>query len=304
MTSEPAFTSFPDALAAWHLRGDRARVFGREIFFVDSGGTGSVLALVHGFPTCSYDFHRVFDRLAQSFRVIAHDHLGFGFSAKPCRYSYSLLEQAEVAAELWRALGVEQLHLVGHDYGTSVVTELVARRERGLLPIELESVTLTNGSIHLELANLRLTQRILRNPVTGPWLARGVGKRFFKRRLRPLWGDPSKIDESDLDALWLALETGGGRAVLPQLSGYLDERVRFRERWVGALEHLDIPAHILWGRRDPIAVPAIAETLTAEIPDARLTWLDDVGHFPMLEAPDAWTEAMTSFYRDLGVASL
>lgn len=293
--------SFPAPLAAWHLRGDRAQVFGREVFFVDSGGTGPVLVLLHGFPTCSFDFHRVFDRLAESFRVVAHDHLGFGFSAKPREYSYSLLEQAEVAIELWRALGIGRAHLVAHDYGTSVATELLARRERGSLPIQLASVTLSNGSIHLELAKLLLTQRILRHRIAGPWLARAVGRRFFERRLRALWGDPSKIDASDLEALWLALETGDGRGVLPKISRYLDERVRFRERWVGALEHLDIPAHILWGRRDPIAVPAIAEALAGEISNARLTWLDEVGHFPMLEAPDEWAAAILDFHRDLGV---
>ncbi len=299
--SDSAFASFPDALAAWHLRGDRARVFGQEVFFVDSGGVGPVLLLLHGFPTCSFDFHRVFDRLAESFRVVAHDHLGFGFSAKPREYSYSLLEQAEVAIELWRALGIGRAHLVAHDYGTSVATELLARRGRGSLPIELASVTLSNGSIHLELAKLRMTQRILRHRIAGPWLARAVGRRFFERRLRALWGDPSKIDEADLEALWLALETSDGRGVLPKISRYLEERVRFRHRWVGALEHLDIPAHILWGRRDPIAVPTIAETLTAEIPGASLTWLEEVGHFPMLEAPGEWAQAILDFHRDLGV---
>ena len=76
--------------------------------------------------------------------------------------------------------------------------------------------------------------------------------------------------------------------------------VRFRERWVGALEHLDIPAHILWGRRDPIAVPAIAEALAGEIPNARLTWLDEEGHFPMLEAPDKWAAAILDFHGTLG----
>lgn len=270
-------------------------VFGREVFFVDSGGSGPVLLLLHGFPTCSFDYHRVFDRFAESFRVIAHDHLGFGFSDKPRDYSYSLIEQAEIAVELWWRLGVRQAHLVAHDYGTSVATELLVRRERTALPIQLDSVTLTNGSIHLDLARLRLTQRILRNRWTGPILARVAGRRFFRRRLRALWGDPSKASEDDLDALWFSVESGDGQGVLPAISGYLDERVRFRERWVGALERLDIPAHILWGRCDPIAVAAIAEALAGEIPDAQLTWLDAAGHFPMLEAPDRWASAVLGF---------
>lgn len=282
----------------WHRRGERLEVLGREVFFVDSGGSGPVLLLIHGFPTSSFDFHRVFELFAETHRVIAHDHLGFGFSDKPGNYSYSLVEQAEVATTLWRLLGVSRAHLIAHDYGTSVVTELLARRERGLSPVAFDSVTLSNGSIHLDLARLRATQRVLRNRITGPFLARVVGRRFFQGRLRALWGEPARADEDDLEALWQVLEHGGGRTVLPKISSYLDERVRFRERWVGALERLDLPAHILWGRSDPVALPAIAEALAAEIPSARLAWLEGVGHFPMLEAAERWGGAVLDFCAD------
>ena len=287
--------SFPAPLAAWHQRGDRARVFGQEVFFVDSGGSGPVLLLIHGFPTCSFDFHRVFDRLAESFRVIAHDHLGFGLSDKPSDYSYSLVEQAEVAIELWRLLEVRSGHLVAHDYGTSVATELLARRERGLLPTEYASVTLCNGSVHLDLAHLTVSQRLLRSPRIGPWFARAVGEGFMKRRLRGLLGDRSSVSAEDLSVIWEALNLADGRDRLPTISSYLDERVRFARRWIGALERLDLPAHVLWGRRDPIAVPAIAEALASEIPGARLTWLDELGHFPMLEDPARWAECVLAF---------
>jgi pimeloyl-ACP methyl ester carboxylesterase len=44
-----------------------------------------------------------------------------------------------------------------------------------------------------------------------------------------------------------------------------------------------------------VAVPAIAERLAAEIPGARLTWLDELGHYPMLEDPEAWSRAVLGF---------
>jgi pimeloyl-ACP methyl ester carboxylesterase len=84
--------------------------------------------------------------------------------------------------------------------------------------------------------------------------------------------------------------------VLPAISSYLDERTRFRERWIGALRKLDLPAHVLWGRRDPVAIPAIAEALAETIPGARLTWLDELGHYPMLENPTRWAENVLSFF--------
>jgi pimeloyl-ACP methyl ester carboxylesterase len=51
--------------------------------------------------------------------------------------------------------------------------------------------------------------------------------------------------------------------------------------------------------RDPIALPAVAQRLAAEIPGARLTWLDDLGHYPMLEDPERWSAAVLRFLAEL-----
>ena len=193
------------------------------------------------------------------------------------------------------AWGIESGHLVAHDYGTSVCTELLARRESAELEVGLESVTLSNGSIYLELARLLRTQRILRHRLAGPVLARLTSRRFFKARMRRLWGEESKVEEPELDLLWSLLVSDGGRVVLPRIARYLDERLRYRERWVGALRRLDLPTLILWGRRDPIAVEAIARRLGRDIPRAQVAWLEGVGHYPMLEAPEAWAKRLLEF---------
>lgn len=233
--------------------------------------------------------------MAARFRVVLHDHMGFGLSEKPPGVSYSLADQAERAIGVWQKLGLERVHLLAHDYGTSVATELLARREESRLPVELASVTLCNGSIHMDLARPRLSQYLLKSRLIGPIFARQVGEKFFKRRMRALWGDPSRADGRDLEALFEALVSEGGRVVLPKISRYLEERVEYKERWVGALRRVDLPMHVLWAREDPVAVAAIAERLVADTPAARLTWLEDLGHYPMLEDPAAWSEAVLSF---------
>jgi pimeloyl-ACP methyl ester carboxylesterase len=283
----------------WYARGTKIRIFGHDVFVVTAGpgrdeGLDPLL-LLHGFPSSSRDFAPALEQLAARRRVVVHDHLGFGFSDKPARYSYSLLEQAEVAIAVWRALGVRRGHIIAHDYGTSVATELLARRERGLCPVDFSSLTLTNGSVHIELAHLTPSQRVLRSKRLGPLFARLASKRVFKLQLRRILGDPASVEDAELDAMWEGIGHGGGRARLPALAGYMDERVRFHARWVGALEALDLPAHMLWGRRDPVAVPAIAEQLARETPGAKLTWLDDLGHYPMLEAPARWAGAALGF---------
>ena len=283
-------------LDAWREAGHFRALFDRQVFYrLEGPADAEPLLVLHGFPTSSYDFHRVLDRLAQRYRVVIHDHLGFGLSAKPELYSYSLIEQADTALGLWRQLGIRSGHLLAHDYGTSVATELLARRIRGLLPIDLKSVTLCNGSVHLELARLRVSQRISRSRLLGPLFGRLVFRAYFARVMRGLWADRRKADAGDLEAMWLGIRSHRGHLRAHQISSYLDERQRFRHRWIGALVGLDLPAHVLWGRRDPVAVAAIAEKLAQEIPGAELSWLEDVGHYPMLEAPERWSDAVLGF---------
>jgi len=278
-------------------------VFGDAIFVVDTGGSFEAppLVILHGFPTCSHDFDRVLDRLAADRRVVVHDHLGFGLSAKPMDRAYSLMEQAEVALAVWRAVGIEgPVDLLAHDYGTSVATELLARRERAptVEAPSLRSLTLCNGSVHIDLAKLSWPQVVLRHEFWGPILARNGSKALMGRRLRQTLADPAGFTDEDIDFLWSCYE-GADRGVLAVVSRYTFERTRFARRWIGALERLDVPTHVLWGREDPIAVPAIAEALAGEIPGATLTWLDGLAHYPMVEAPERWADAVVGFLAGL-----
>jgi pimeloyl-ACP methyl ester carboxylesterase len=281
-------------LQAWSERGRIVRVDGYDVFVVERGDARApVLAILHGFPSWSADFALVLDALAERFRIVVHDHVGFGLSAKPTQgFGYSLMEQADVALGVWRALGIERLHLVAHDYGTSVATELLARRERKLLPLEIVSVTLTNGSVHLELAQRRIAQHIMGSAL-GPAFVRAMNKRLFLRNMQAILRKP--VAREHLDGMWAALHHEDGHLLLPRISAYQRERTRFAGRWIGALTRLDIPAHVLWATDDPIAVPAIGDKLASEIPNARHTRLAGVGHYPMLEDPVRWSAAVMEF---------
>jgi pimeloyl-ACP methyl ester carboxylesterase len=139
-----------------------------HLWVLDESGSdpaATPVLLLHGFPSSAYDFAGAIERMGRRRRVVALDFLGFGLSDKPEDYGYSLFEQADTVLEVARAVGLSRAHLWAHDMGTSVTTELLARRERGLLPLALESVTLMNGSVHIELAHLTPGQQALRSPL-------------------------------------------------------------------------------------------------------------------------------------------
>lgn len=283
-------------IAAWSARGRTISVFGQDVFVVEAGDPSApALLLLHGYPTSSHDYAPTLDRLARHFRVVIHDHPGFGLSGKDPQWSGSLIEQAEIALGVWSQLGVTRGHVVAHDYGTSVATEIVARRERLGVPIGIDSLTLCNGSVHLELARPRLIQWLLADEQVGPWVARLSGRGLFGRNMRAILARKEVLDAGTLDTMWALLTRADGLTALPRLTRYLHERRRYHHRWIGALTRLDLPTHILWGTEDPVALRAVAEALAGEIPGARLTWLDGLGHYPMLEDPERWASEVIAF---------
>lgn len=288
---------------AWSAQGKMHTVHGRRYFVVDTDPDASkdrpTLVMLHGYPTSSRDFHCVLPDLAARFRVVVHDHLGFGLSDKPRDFSYACLEQTDCAIMLWRHLNIESAHVVAHDYGTSIATELLARHSCGFRPIRIESITLSNGSVHIEMARLRFIQKLLRNPTVGPVVAKLTSQRVFNRNMRKLWHDPTLLSDAELDTMWELLIRDDGRTALPKITRYLDDRVRYWHRWVGALQQSDLPLHFLWGADDPITGRAVANVHHAEAPGSRLTLLDEVGHYPMLESPQRWTDALLSHLREL-----
>jgi pimeloyl-ACP methyl ester carboxylesterase len=286
-------SKLPVSVAAWQARGQMGQVAGFDIFYRDIGPRHSdAVLLLHGFPSSSYDWHSVLPLLGDDKRVVCLDFLGFGLSAKPKNHSYSLFEQADLVEILIKQLGIKRVKIIAHDMGTTVTCELLARRERQLLRMTIQSVLLMNGSVHIEMAHLTPSQQMLRSPLATVF-ARLSSKLIFKAQLKKILAKP--ILNEELDAMWALLCHRQGKARLAQTISYIEERYRFAHRWLPPLTRLDIPVLILWGKQDPVAVAAIAEQLTREIPTAKLQWLHQLGHYPQLEDPAAVAEACNLF---------
>ena len=117
-------------------KGPDIHVFTKLVGNVDASPEKTLL-LLHGFPESSFSYHLVVNGLLRYFeRIILFDFPGYGFSDKPkTGYSYSLLDQADVALQVWKSYGITGGHLLAHDMGNSVATELIAREVENSLPI-------------------------------------------------------------------------------------------------------------------------------------------------------------------------
>ena len=273
----------------WKSKGDFIQVNNNRLFVIDtnndSNKTQKSMVILHGYPTSSFDYYKVLPELSKNYRVILHDHLGFGFSDKPKNIDYSLVKQADIALELWYQLGLKKIYLFAHDYGTSVGTEIIARYNANELDIEIEQLILTNGSIHIELSQLRNIQKLLKHKFLGKYVAKLTNFIIFKKNMKNIYFNTSKVTDNELKEMWKLIELNGGRKIIHKLTHYINERYLYWDRWVGALKETQIPTKIIWAKNDPIAIPAIAELLAGEIPNNKLYWLENTGHFLMLENP-------------------
>lgn len=121
----------------WNYSGKFITIEGKQIFVLDQGDKPGTLVILHGYQTSSYDYHRIIPELTKYFRVIVHDHLGFVFSDKPDSLNYSLIDQADIALQLWHKLGVKSASILAHDYDTSIAKEILAIKNHNLIPLRI-----------------------------------------------------------------------------------------------------------------------------------------------------------------------
>lgn len=282
-----------EEVRAWADRGEIHHLAGHGVFVVDVPAADpdpalEPLLVLHGFPTSTFDYAGIIDRLAAHRRVIAADFLGFGLSDKPDLH-YTMGLQADLIVALTAELGLERIALLSHDMGDTVGGELLARNTEGAWPIEVTRRVVTNGSIYIEMANLTAGQLMLLS-LPDEKAPGGTGVELLAASLAATLAPANAhLDMTAHAELTCHAE---GDALLPRTIRYIEERRANERRFTGAIEDHPAPLHVIWGPEDPIAVAGMAERLVAARSDATLTWIDGAGHFPQTEAPAAWLAAV------------
>uniref|UniRef100_A0A674PBJ3 Mesoderm specific transcript n=1 Tax=Takifugu rubripes TaxID=31033 RepID=A0A674PBJ3_TAKRU len=281
------------ALQKWQSAGDVFHFRGNKIFYRDSyGALGSsdVLILLHGFPTSSYDWHKIWEPLALRFhRVIALDFLGFGFSDKPRPHKYSIFEQASVVEALVAHLGLsnQRVNLISHDYGDTVALELLYRSDQNRTGhLTLNSLCLSNGGM------LHDSEDFL-----APLLTRLTNFMIFQKGIGEVFGPYTQPTNADFWDMWSSIRYNDGNLVMDSILQYINQRLKHRERWVGALTSTFVPLHMIYGPLDPVNPhPQFIRLYQQLVQRSTLTILDEhISHYPQLEDPTGFLNAYFNF---------
>jgi pimeloyl-ACP methyl ester carboxylesterase len=258
------------------------RIGNVDVFYREAGAKDApVLLLLHGFPTSSNMFRNLIPRLAGSFRVIAPDYPGYGFSSVPDRkdFSYTFENMTTIVEKLIAKLDISAYSLYVMDYGAPIGYRLALRH-----PEQITGLVVQNGNAYEEgllafwdpikkywndaTPENRAALTFMVSPETTKWqYQNGVGE------LAHLDPTTWTLDQALLD------RPGNGEIQLDMLYDY-GSNVPLYPQFQEFFRKHQPPTLIVWGKNDYIFPPEGAIPYKRDLPNVQ-THLLDTGHFAL-----------------------
>ncbi|MCR2814163.1 alpha/beta fold hydrolase [Microbacterium sp. zg.Y1084] len=252
-----------------------------EVFYREAGPADApVLLLLHGYPTSSHMFRHLIPALADRYRVIAPDHIGFGRSSAPAvdDFPYTFDALADVTARFLEEVGVTRYTVYVQDYGAPVAWRLALRD-----PAAIEGTISQNGNAYEE--------GFVEDFWAPIWAYAADPSPENESALRPAleraaveWQythgvpDPTTVDPDAWEHdIALLRRPGVDRAQLHLFGDYGTNRELY-PRLHAWLRETQVPVLAVWGRNDEIFGAAGATAFRRDVPNARVGLLD-AGHF-------------------------
>lgn len=248
------------------------------------------VVFVHGNPGPAEDWRRLVARTGAFSRAVAPDMPGFGRADKPDRFIYTVDGYGRHLGRLIDGLGIRRVHLVLHDFGGPWGLTWAADH-----PDELASVTLINIGV-LRDYRWHYLARI--------WRTSGLGQLFLRTATLPVTrlllrhGNPRGLPLDVVSRMYRDLKDPGVQRAVLRLYRATDMAAVSKELH-RRLHQVDPPVLVVWGRRDPYLPVAYAERQRETFPRARVTVLDDSGHWPMIDDPVAVEQTVLPFLRSV-----
>jgi pimeloyl-ACP methyl ester carboxylesterase len=275
-----------------------ADVAGIKLFYREAGDPSKpTIVLLHGFPSSSYQFHDLIPLLADRFRVIAPDYPGMGYSAAPdpsvLRPTFDDVATAIDAFIAERAPGPVILYM--HDIGGPIGMRIATAHPERIAGLIFQNMTTSVEGWNPE--RLKVYER-LANPETPETLAEAeqfttVDRDMFLHKRGARQPDALNPDNWAIDAY--AFSNAAKRAFMSRLFMNLATNIRHYPEWNAWLKDRQPKTLIVWGRNDPLFLPAAAEFVKQLVPSAELRYFDG-GHFVLDEYADAIAEAIVETF--------
>jgi 2-hydroxy-6-oxonona-2,4-dienedioate hydrolase len=252
-------------------------VFGQKIHYVEAG-SGPVVVLLHGLGGNSANWAFNVPALAQKYRVVVPDQLGFGRSDKPL-INYRVGTYADFLDKFLDELKIEKASLVGNSMGGWIAALYAVER-----PARVERLVLVDAAGFRPPKEFDLAALSGLNPSTRAGMKSLAGMVFSN----PLLKTDAAVD------LMLAQRLSAGDGYTIQ--SLVESIYRGEDMLDGRLSAVKQPTLLIWGREDGLTPLAReGERFRKEIAGARLVVFEACGHVPQVEKAAEFNAAVLAF---------
>ncbi|KAI1073818.1 alpha/beta-hydrolase [Whalleya microplaca] len=256
---------------------------GVNIFYRSAGKeTAPVILLLHGFPSSSFMFRNVIPLLATSYRVIAPDLPGFGFTEVPAErsYRYTFANLTKTTEAFIDALNIKRFTIYIFDYGAPTALRLALKR-----PEAISAIISQNGNAYVEGFGEDFWAPIKKYWASGSTTDRDALRSaltFDVTKMQYVKGSPhpSLIQPESYHLDQALMERPGNKDI--QLDLFYDYRtnVDLYPKFQEYFRSSDVPVLAVWGKNDAIFIPAGAKAFEQDVNHFELHFLD-AGHFAL-----------------------
>ncbi len=253
----------------------------RHIEYLDTGGAGTPVLLVHAFPLNARMWEPQLESLGDRWRLIAPDLMGFGGSDAPEDASgYSVDSFAGDLKAVLDELGIDKVVLAGLSLGGYVALAFL-RKYRAAVSALVLADTRAEADAPEAIEKRTNQQGIVREQGPGALTDGLIGA---------LLGEPTREKKPDV------VETVRGLMDNPA-AGYVGalEAMKGRPDSTPDLASIDVPTLIVVGENDTLTPPELSRKMHEHIGGSRLVVIPEAGHLSNLEAPDAFNRALETF---------
>jgi pimeloyl-ACP methyl ester carboxylesterase len=273
-------TTVPHAETSRFIDVDGVRIHYQE------KGEGTPLILLHGFTSSTYSWKDVFDPLSRTYRVIAVDLKGFGFSGKPDG-DYTRRGQALMVVSLLNQLKIEEAWIAGSSMGGEVALNVALanpHRVAGLILIDSGGVEVAGGG--------SLAPGYVRTPVLGRVLSALAltSDHLVREGLEKSFYDDAKVTPERVRYYYRPLQTRGGQ--LAALRARTQARQYPVEQDLGKINAKTL---IIWGADDALIPLAAGQKMNSLIKNSKLVVIEKCGHLPQEEMPERVLAEVVNF---------
>jgi pimeloyl-ACP methyl ester carboxylesterase len=261
------------------------QVDGLKIFYREAGPKNApTLVLLHGFPSSSHMFRNLIPALSDKYHLIAPDYPGFGYSESPSpeQYAYTFDHLADTVDHFLDQQGITKYSIYIQDYGSPVGFRLATRH-----PDRIQSIISQNGNAYDEglapfWAEFLYPYWKDPNPTTEGKVRQILTPDLTKFQYTQGFRNPEDVSPDSYTFDQFTLDRSGNDKI--QLALFYDYRKNppLYRAWHEYLRKYQPPLLAVWGKNDPVFLPAGAEAFAKDDPRTELHLLD-TGHFALEE---------------------